>query len=80
MTLNLKSRIGPKGQVVIPKPIRESFGLEPGGVVCFCPEGDELKVRKEADAEVLERLFSGEKMKIPDNIDWDKLLYSQFKE
>jgi len=33
--LKLKSKIGPKGQVIIPKPIREILGFEPGGMYTF---------------------------------------------
>jgi AbrB family looped-hinge helix DNA binding protein len=39
-------RITSKGQVTIPKGIRDEFGLLPGTEVEFVPEGREVKVRK----------------------------------
>jgi antitoxin PrlF len=39
-------RITSKGQVTIPKPIRDEFGLLPGTEVEFVLKGDEVKVRK----------------------------------
>ncbi|MGN6201050.1 MAG: AbrB/MazE/SpoVT family DNA-binding domain-containing protein [Solirubrobacterales bacterium] len=39
-------KITSKGQVTIPKEIREEFGLLPGTEVEFVPEGGEVKVRK----------------------------------
>jgi AbrB family looped-hinge helix DNA binding protein len=54
-------RITSKGQVTIPKIIREEFGLLPGTEVQFVVEGGQVKVRKvECDRtrgwEIVERL------------------------
>jgi AbrB family looped-hinge helix DNA binding protein len=38
-------KVGPKGQVVIPKRIRERFGLEPGDEVEFEDAVDHIEVR-----------------------------------
>lgn len=35
-------RIGPKGQVVIPKPMRDRAGLKPGSEVEFSWRGEEI--------------------------------------
>ena len=37
-------KVGPKGQVVIPKPIRDRIGLQPGDEVAFTLEGDHVLV------------------------------------
>ena len=37
-------RIGPKGQVVIPKAMREQVGLRPGGEVDFALQDDRVVV------------------------------------
>ena len=43
--VGMTHRVGPKGQVVIPKPLRDEFGLEPGDEVSFWREGDHVAVR-----------------------------------
>jgi AbrB family looped-hinge helix DNA binding protein len=41
-------RVGPKGQVVIPKALRTALGLEPGDEVDFALDGDQVVVRHRA--------------------------------
>lgn len=43
-------RVGPKGQVVIPKALREDLDIEPGDEVTFWRDGDHVAVRR-ADAD-----------------------------
>lgn len=38
-------KVGPKGQVVIPKDLRDALGLEPGDEVTFWRDGDHVAVR-----------------------------------
>jgi AbrB family looped-hinge helix DNA binding protein len=38
-------RVGPKGQVVIPKQLRDEFGIEPGDEVSFWRHEDHVAVR-----------------------------------
>ncbi len=42
-------RVGPKGQVVIPKAIRERLGIEPGDEVVVEQNGREVLIRLQAD-------------------------------
>jgi AbrB family looped-hinge helix DNA binding protein len=42
-------RVGIKGQVVIPKAIRDQLGIEPGDEVSFEPDGHEVRVRRVID-------------------------------
>lgn len=42
-------KVGIKGQVVIPKAIREEIGINPGDAVTFQPDGKEVRVRRVAD-------------------------------
>lgn len=42
-------RVGIKGQVVIPKAIREQIGIQPGDEVTFEPEGRDVRVRRVED-------------------------------
>jgi len=64
-------KITSKGQVTIPKEIREDFGLLPGTEVEFVREGDGIRVRKLSGGrtrgdEIVERLknASGGKYKL----------------
>ena len=49
------SRVTSKGQVTIPKPIRDAFGIEVGTRLAFEIEGEALRLRKVRDQEVLDR-------------------------
>ena len=42
-------KVGIKGQVVIPKAIREEIGIEPGDEVAFEADGAEVRIRRAAD-------------------------------
>ena len=42
-------KVGIKGQVVIPKAIRDQIGIEPGDEVAFEPHGKEVRIRRVAD-------------------------------
>jgi len=45
------SRVGERGQITIPKALRERLGLRKGAVVEFSQEGNDLCVRKSEEAE-----------------------------
>jgi AbrB family looped-hinge helix DNA binding protein len=51
-------RVGPKGQVVIPKELRDELGIEPGDEVTFWLHGDHVAVRPAGRAELRGR-FAG---------------------
>lgn len=42
-------KVGIKGQVVIPKAIRDEIGIKPGDEVTFEPSGSEVRVRRVND-------------------------------
>jgi len=42
-------KVGIKGQVVIPKAIRDQIGIQPGDKVTFEPDGSEVRVRRVED-------------------------------
>ena len=52
-------RVGTKGQVVIPKPLRERQGLGPGVTVSFEERPDGVLVRPEAGPEQLRGRYRG---------------------
>jgi len=41
-------KVGPKGQVVIPRPMRKALKIEPGSKVLFRLEDDKLILKKPA--------------------------------
>ncbi len=52
-------KVGPKGQVVIPKDLRDEFGIEPGDEVTFWRDGDHVVVRPTRTSMPLKGRFSG---------------------
>jgi AbrB family looped-hinge helix DNA binding protein len=52
-------RVGPKGQVVIPKALRDQLDLRPGDEVVFWQEGDHIAVRRAALTPPLRGRFRG---------------------
>lgn len=49
-------RVGKKGQVTIPKPIREKLGLWPGIQVEFDLVGDDIRIRRSRTQDIGRRL------------------------
>ncbi len=52
-------RVGPKGQVVIPKELRDELGIEPGDEVNFWLHGDHVAVRPAEHRQPLRGRFRG---------------------
>jgi len=52
-------RVGPKGQVVIPKHLRDALGIEPGDEVSFWRQDDVVVVRPTHRRPPLRGRFSG---------------------
>ncbi|MFQ6127729.1 MAG: AbrB/MazE/SpoVT family DNA-binding domain-containing protein [Thermoplasmata archaeon] len=44
--IEISSKVGPKGQVVIPKVLRDAFKIAPGSEVIFSVDGEKLVLRK----------------------------------
>ena len=60
--LCMTHKVGAKGQVVIPKDLRDQIGLEPGDEVTFWSEGDAVIVRRRGDAPPLKGRFAGRRL------------------
>ena len=76
----LKTRVGEKGQVVIPKPIREQLHIEKNTELEISVDDEKIVMKKKSDLELLNEIFNATpKMKLPKHIDWDALIYSQFE-
>ena len=52
-------RVGTKGQVVIPKELRDRMGIEPGDEVNFWIDGDHVALGRAADRPGLRGRFAG---------------------
>jgi AbrB family looped-hinge helix DNA binding protein len=53
MGIKIGRKIGPKGQVVIPREIRSALGLEPGSEVQFDLEGERIVITPAVEKEIL---------------------------
>lgn len=47
--IGMTYKVGPKGQVVIPKPIRDRLGISPGDEVVVEQDGTDVRIRLQAD-------------------------------
>jgi len=74
--IEINAKMREKGQVVIPKPIRDQFGLKLGTDIVFEVDNDDIKIRKKKDdLEILQEFidaFKGYNFKIPKDHDWNK--------
>jgi AbrB family looped-hinge helix DNA binding protein len=55
--VSIRLKVGPKGQIVIPKVFREAYGIKEGGEVIVEPKENELVIKRAPDIEeLLEKL------------------------
>lgn len=57
--LGMTHRVGPKGQVVIPKALRDELGIEPGDEVIFWRHDDHVAVRPASQRRLLRGRLEG---------------------
>ena len=79
--IQLVSKVGEKGQIVIPKPIRQKFNISPNTEVVFDVDEEKIFLKKrKSDADLIEEFVSAvkNKIKFPKKIDWDEEYYSQY--
>lgn len=53
----MKALVTSKGQVTIPKELRDQFGIEPGAQVVFAPAEDGIRLRKVVDRSKKSKVF-----------------------
>jgi len=74
-------RIGSKGQIVIPKIIREALGIQPGDEIVMEVRGKELVVKPELDPEkFIEDFCSVEVKRLTRKIDLKRILEEEVEE
>jgi antitoxin PrlF len=59
--------ISEKGQVTIPKELRDDFGIRKGDRLVFLAERDGIKIRKQVNVDALEALRGS--IKLPASVD-----------
>lgn len=57
--MGVTHRVGAKGQVVIPKELRDELGIEPGDEVSFWHHGDHVALRRAGARRPLRGRFAG---------------------
>jgi len=63
LMVNIKLKVGPKGQIVIPKVFRDAYGIKEGGEVIIEPTDKGLVIKAPADVKTLmEKLKERRKM------------------
>ena len=78
--MEIKRSVGEKGQIVIPKDIREYLGLKPGSKVIFETRDKELVIRPLREPEKFVEEFCNVPKKLKKKIDIKKLLEKQIEE
>ena len=80
--IQIGAKVGEKGQIVIPKPIREQFNIQSNTELVFdVEEGKIVLKKKKSGLDVFADFVNAVKKKksFPKNTDWDGKYYSQFE-
>ena len=80
--VGIQTVVGEKGQVVIPKPIRDLFHIQKNTGIIFDVEEDRIILMKKKTAKSTFEEFINvlPKKKFPKKIDWSKEYYSELGE
>ncbi len=79
--MRIRRRIGPKGQIVIPKIVREALGIQPGDEIVMEVREKELLMKPELDPEkFVDDFCSTGKKKLARKIDLKKILEEEVEE
>ena len=76
----MKRKVGPKGQIVIPKEIRDTLGLREGASLVFSLSGDVIELRSEPTADqILQKFFTVKGKRTRGRVDWRTVLDEEYK-
>ncbi len=78
--MQVRKKLGERGQVVIPKDIRERFGLRPGSEVIFEVRENEIVIRPAVDPVMFIERFCSTPRKLEKEIDIKKLIEEEIEE
>jgi AbrB family looped-hinge helix DNA binding protein len=76
--MQVKRRLGPKGQIVLPKDIREMLGVKPGNEIILEVTGDEVKIRPSNKPETYFDRFGYTSRKLTKIVDIKKILEEEY--
>lgn len=79
MTL-IKAKVGPKGQAVIPKPVRDALGIHPGDEVYYSTHEDHAHLERVPDDEWAAYWASVETIDFPPDFDIDAAIEAGMEE
>ncbi|TKJ23880.1 MAG: AbrB/MazE/SpoVT family DNA-binding domain-containing protein [Promethearchaeota archaeon Loki_b32] len=74
----IKRKVGPKGQVVIPKDVRDALNIKPGSEVYIEIIEKEIRISLPPDKEGFLKDFLETPEKLTEKIDFKKLYYEQY--
>jgi AbrB family looped-hinge helix DNA binding protein len=78
--MKIRRIVGPKGQIAIPKDVREYIGLKPGTRVIFEVREGELVIRPETNPEkIVEEFCSIVSKKLEKTIDVKKIIQEEYE-
>ena len=77
--LSLKSKMGPRGQVVIPQALREALNISPNSQLFFSLDGNRIIIEKRGPEQILEEVLAAvpDGRGVPRSMDWDREYYEQ---
>ena len=79
--MRIPRKIGPKGQIVIPKVVRDYVGIKPGDtVVIEVREGEIVIIPGRDPREFVEGFCSVVKEKLAEKVDLERLIESEVEE
>jgi len=75
----IKRKVGPKGQVVIPKDVRELLNIKPGSEVLIEVRNDEIIIRSNLNGQEFLKKFIATPKKLTKKIDFKHLYDKQYE-
>ena len=75
----LKRKLGPKGQIVIPKDIRDMLNLKPGSEIIFEIHENKITIRPAKNGEDFLKNFIKTPKKLKEPIDYKEVLDQQYR-
>jgi len=79
--VNLRRKVGQKGQIVIPKIVRESLGIRPGDEILMEIREKEVLIKASMNAEeFVENFCSVKGKKLTKKVDLEKILDEEAEE